>query len=108
MQTESTPMVTSTQIEPVLVEWADAHAGPGHWAELDDEDNGEHIVRTVGFLISEDNGGKKLHVTIAQSHTPDDFYDHVIYIPTGMVRRLVNLSPYTTANATPQTQDWTD
>lgn len=95
-------MTTTTQTETVLIEWADAHAGPGHWGDLD-EDTGEHIVRTAGFLISEELGGKKLHVTIAQSQTPDGFYDHVIYIPTGMVRRLVNLTACTTANATPQT-----
>lgn len=98
---ESTP--TTSEIEPVLVEWADAHAGPGHWAELDEEDTGEHIVRTTGFLISEDSGGKKLHVTIAQSQTPDGFYDHVIYIPSGMIRRLVYLKEGTIANAMPQT-----
>jgi hypothetical protein len=98
MQTESTP----TTIEIVLVEWADAHAGPGHWSDLD-EDTGEHIVRTSGFLITEEMGGKKLHVTIAQSQTPDGFYDHVIYIPTGMIRTVSILSGDTTANATPQT-----
>lgn len=98
MQTESTP----TTIEIVLVEWADAHAGPGHWSDLD-EDTGEHIVRTSGFLITEEMGGKKLHLTIAQSQTPDGFYDHVIYIPTGMVRTVSILSGGTTASATPQT-----
>lgn len=101
MQTESTPM-TTTQTEIVLVEWADAHAGPGHWSDLD-EDTGEHIVRTSGFLITEEMGGKKLHLTIAQSQTPDGFYDHVIYIPTGMIRTVSILSGDTTASATPQT-----
>lgn len=101
MLTESTP-TTTTQIEIILVEWADAHAGPGHWSDLD-EDTGEHIVRTAGFLITEEMGGKKLHLTVAQSQTPDGFYDHVIYIPSGMVRNLVRLTACTTANATPQT-----
>lgn len=97
---ESTPMTTDI----VLVEWADAHAGPGHWGDLD-EDTGEHIVRTAGFLVTEEMGGKKLHITIAQSHTPDGFYDHVIYIPSGMMRSIKTLQDGTTANATPQTQD---
>ena len=101
MPTESTP-TTTTPTEIILVEWADAHAGPGHWSDLD-EDTGEHIVRTTGFLITEEMGGKKLHLTIAQSQTPDGFYDHVIYIPSGMVRNLVHLTACTTANATPQT-----
>lgn len=86
---ESTPIATTT-IDIVLIEWADAHAGPGHWGDLD-EDTGEHIVRTCGFMIPESEGGKKLHYTIAQSQTPDGFYDHVIYIPVGMMRRIINL-----------------
>lgn len=101
--TESTPMKTTT-IDVILIEWADAHAGPGHWGDLD-EDTGEHIVSTTGFLIPEEMGGKKLHYTIAQSQTPDGFYDHVIYIPAGMMRKIIPLWAYTTANATPQTQD---
>jgi len=102
--TEST-LTTTTPTDIVLVEWADAHAGPGHWSDLD-EDTGEHIVRTAGFLVTEEMGGKKLHITIAQSHTPDGFFDHVIYIPSGMVRLITILNPGTTANATPQTQDF--
>lgn len=96
----------STQINPDTVEvvWADAHAGAGHWGDLEDADMGEHLVRTCGYLIDETNGGKKLHVTIAQSSTPDGFYDHVIYIPTGMIREMTILRAYTTASATPQTQ----
>lgn len=78
----------------VLVKWADAHAGPGHWSELDD-DTDEHIVVTVGIQISEDDGGKPGHLTIAQSKSPDDFVDHVIYIPTGMVRTIEFLQPFT-------------
>ena len=98
--TESTP----SQIETVEIEWADAHSGAGHWADLEDQDLGEHIVKTCGYLVDEDNGGKKLHITIAQSMTPDGFFDHVIYIPTGMLRKMTILRAYTTASATPQTQ----
>ena len=81
----------STDFHLVFVVWADAHAGAGHWAELD-EDSDEHLVKTCGFLISPEEGGKVNHVTIAQSHSPDGFYDHVIYIPTGMVRNLEYLT----------------
>lgn len=71
----------------VFVIWADAHAGAGHWAELDD-DNDEHLIKTCGFLIAPEDGGKVNHVTIAQSYSPDGFYDHVIYVPTAMVRNI--------------------
>jgi hypothetical protein len=88
--------------------WADAHAGEGRWGDLEDSDSGEHIIQTCGYLIPEDQGGKKLHTTIAQSFTPDGFYDHVIYIPTGMVRQIVKQisepEHRSTANATLQTQ----
>lgn len=81
----------STNFCFVYISWADAHAGAGHWSELDDDDD-EHIVKTCGFLISVSDGGKPNHLTIAQSYTPDGFYDHVIYIPVGMVRKTVLLS----------------
>lgn len=84
---------THTKIEHkcVYVVWADAHAGAGHWAELETEDMGEHLVTTVGLLVTEEQGGKPVHITVAQSKSPDGFYDHVIYIPTGMVRAYYEL-----------------
>lgn len=74
----------------VCVVWADAHAGEGAWAELDDNHD-EYLNTTVGMLISPDDGGKPGHVTVAQSKTPDDLFDHVIYIPVGMVRSMQTL-----------------
>jgi hypothetical protein len=82
--------------QPVLVKWADAHAGSGHWDELDTDDMDEHIVVTVGVLVTQDEGGKPKHLTVAQSKSPDGFYDHVIYIPQGMVRTVTFLQPFTT------------
>ncbi len=79
----------------VLIVWADAHAGEGHWDTLDPEDKEEHLVQTVGMLISENDGGKPNHSTIAQSKSPDGFYDHVIHIPRGMVRSVVFLQRFT-------------
>lgn len=79
----------------VSVLWADAHAGAGHWAELDTDDLGEHLVLSVGLLVTDDNGGKPHHVTLAQSKSPDGFYDHVLYIPNGMVRELKVLQEQT-------------
>ena len=79
----------------VLVLWADAHAGEGHWDTLDPDDKDEHIVHTCGILVSEIDGGKPNHMTIAQSKSPDDYFDHVIHIPQGMVRTVTFLQPFT-------------
>lgn len=84
-----------TDQQYVLVKWADAHQGPGHWCTLDEDDDDEHIVVTCGLLISEDDGGKPKHLTVAQSQSPDGFVDHVIYIPQGMVRSMQFLKPFT-------------
>lgn len=81
--------------ELVLVVWADAHAGAGHWAELDTEDLDEHLVHSVGMLVSEADGGKPKHITLAQSKSPDGFFDHVIYIPKEMMREMRFLKPWT-------------
>ena len=88
-------MSDRTNHETVVVAWADAHAGEGHWATLEEQETGEHIVMTCGFVIPEDQGGKAGHLTIAQSQSPDEFYDHVIYIPSGMVRTMTFLRPFT-------------
>jgi len=79
--------------EMVSVRWADAHAGEGHWSLLEDEDTGEHIVETVGLLVPPGEGGKKEHLTIAQSISPDGFVDHVIFIPVSMSRSVTFLTP---------------
>ena len=74
----------------VLVRWADAHSGIGHWHELEEtaEDDTEYLVQSVGWLIPTDKGGKQGHVTLAQSLTPDDMVDHILHIPKGMVRKM--------------------
>lgn len=78
--------------ELVLMLWADAHAGDGHWATLDEDETGEHIIETCGYLIREEDGGKASHFTIAQSVSPDGFVDHVIHIPQAMMRELFRLT----------------
>jgi len=75
----------------IVVKWADAHQGPGEWCVLDEEDKDEHIITTVGLMVSENDGGKPKHLTVAQSLSPDGFVDHVIYIPHGMVRHIATL-----------------
>lgn len=82
--------------QPILVVWADAHAGPEHWSSRNDiEDDGEYLVQSIGWLLTVGEGGKEQHVTMAQSWTPDDDVDHVIHIPVGMVRSMAVLHPAT-------------
>ncbi len=79
----------------VLIVWADAHAGEGHWDTLDPDDKDEHLVATVGMLVAEQDGGKPKHLTVAQSKSPDGFFDHVIHIPSAMMRSVTFLTPFT-------------
>jgi len=84
-----------SKYERVTILWADAHAGDGHWATLDEGDQEEHIVTTSGYLIPTLEGGKPNHYTIAQSISPDEFVDHVIHIPAAMMRSVTFLTPLT-------------
>ena len=44
----------------VLVIWHDAHAGSGSWEYLNDlEDDGDYVVKSVGYLIDAKKYGKK-------------------------------------------------
>lgn len=88
-------MVEKIEHEFVCVVWADAHEGEGSWSPLDPDDQSEHLVHTVGMLITDDQGGKARHVTIAQSKSPNDFYDHVIHIPVAMIRSICFLKAFT-------------
>ncbi len=89
-------MTTQNSYNVVLVSWIDAHAGSqGGWEGLDPDDQSEYINQTVGFLITDDNGGKANHVTIAQSLSPEELVDHVIHIPKVMVRSLTFYQQFT-------------
>lgn len=72
----------------VLVVWADAHSGAGSWAELDVDDKSEFLNESVGLLVTEEQGGKPNHVTLAQSVSQEGDYDHVLYIVNSMVRHI--------------------
>lgn len=78
----------------VLVEWADAHMSEAGWQELDSlEDDGERMVQTIGFLVPDsDPGGKPGHVSLWQTMCQGEGI-HGMWIPTGMVRRIIVLSP---------------
>lgn len=77
--------------EFVLVVWADAHSGAGSWSALDTDDKDEFLNETVGMLVTEEQGGKPNHVTVAQSVTQEGDYDHVLYILNSMVRGICRL-----------------
>ncbi len=79
-------------MNPVLVIWHDAHAGSGTWEHLRDlEDDGNYVVRSVGYLIDAKKHGKKKHVSIAQSLSEVDCVDSVLHIPVAMVQQVINL-----------------
>jgi hypothetical protein len=78
-------------VKPVLVIWHDAHAGSGTWEHLRDlEDDGNYVVRSVGFLIDKKHGKKK-HVSITQSLSEVECVDSVLHIPVAMVQQIINL-----------------
>jgi hypothetical protein len=87
--------MSDTPRDMVLVVWADAHAeDTSGWAFLGDiPDRGEYVVESVGWLLPVGHGGQTGHISVAQSLTQrDDAVDHIVHIPTGMVRGLFLLS----------------
>jgi hypothetical protein len=78
-------MTSSENLTYIYVTWRDAHSGTTTWTSPRDLDNDPFIVRSSGFLMPESDGGKKEHLTIFQSVTPDGDVDHVLHIPIGMV-----------------------
>jgi hypothetical protein len=80
--------------QTVVLFWRDAHAGEGQWHTLDAEDQEPHIIMSCGWLVPEIDGGKKDHVTLVQSVSPDGFADHTLYVPSGMVESVQFLQPF--------------
>lgn len=86
----------TTDLQMILVVWADAHADGDGWTQRGELGiDGEYHVRSVGWLLPIGEGGKDDHVTVAQSITPHDDVDHIIHIPQGMVRTVTFLQPFT-------------
>jgi hypothetical protein len=89
-------MTPKTELQPVILVWADAHADSEGWTARGEwEIDGELLVETCGWLLPVDEGGKEGHVTIIQSITPHDDIDHVIHVPVSMSRSLTFLRPFT-------------
>lgn len=82
----------SRKFEMWLVEWADAHTAPHEWVHIEDvAEDGEYIVRSIGWVLPPNKGGKEHHITLCQSWTPEDMVDHIVHIPVAMVRTVANL-----------------
>ena len=71
----------------VLVTWHDAHSGAESWIAIKELDLEPAEVESVGFLLTEAEGGKPNHITLFQSRIGDSI-DHVLHIPIGMVQKM--------------------
>lgn len=71
----------------VLVTWHDAHSGAESWIAIKELDLEPAEVESVGFLLTEAEGGKPNHITLFQSRIGDSI-DHVLHIPLGMVQKI--------------------
>jgi hypothetical protein len=80
--------MTKNELTYIYVTWTDAHAGGETWTNIRDLDQDPVLVRTAGFLLSHSDGGKEGHITIFQSITSNDDVDHVLHIPTAMVKEF--------------------
>ena len=77
------------KLQDVKVIWADAHSDSAGWTGVKDHvDEGEYLVHTMGWLLTDADGGKPGHVSVCQSYTPDEDVDHILHIPQAMVRHL--------------------
>jgi hypothetical protein len=73
----------------VQLTWADTHLSEPGWQDLSGyEDDGECLVRTVGFLIPiGDPGSKDKHVNVWQTLCGGEGI-HGTHVPVGMVRDI--------------------
>ena len=77
-----------------IIIWHDAHADmSGEWKSLDtpDPDTDPYEVVSVGIVLDRKAGGKRGHVSVAQSLTRDGYVDYITHIPKGMVVERIDL-----------------
>ena len=73
-------------MKAVLVLWHDAHADVTSWTPMDEVgDDGPYVVESVGWLLQPGQGGKRNHLSLAQSRGQDEKIDSVLHIPQRMV-----------------------
>jgi hypothetical protein len=76
-------------VTPVAVVWLDAHGDADGWTEISDLDPEPRRVTSVGLLLPTGEGGKRGHLTLAQTiDAGNGLVDSVLHIPRGMVRRV--------------------
>lgn len=74
----------------VAVVWRDAHDdGVSGWTTAFDISPDPYVVLSLGVLLPKET--KSGHVSIARSVSEDEFLDHVIHIPDGMVESITVL-----------------
>jgi hypothetical protein len=85
------------KVRPALVVWLDAHGDAMRWTHIADLTENPCVIRSVGHVLPRGRGGKKGHVTLAQSFDwprgSAGLVDNVLHIPVGMVREVVWLTP---------------
>jgi hypothetical protein len=74
-------------VTPVAVVWLDAHGDADGWTEISDLDPEPRRVTSVGMLLPTGEGGKRGHVTLAQSLDGQNV-DSVLNIPRRMCVRI--------------------
>lgn len=73
-------------MKAVLIRWHDAHADVTSWTHMSEvEDDGPYVVESVGWLLQPGQGGKRNHLSLAQSRGQDENIDSVLHIPQRMV-----------------------
>ena len=82
-------------LTPILVEWHDAHVGVEGWETLENvEDDGPCVVKSCGFLLPTEHGGKENHVSVVATWSADDMVHSVFHIPRLMVQRIQVLAGF--------------
>ena len=85
--------------EAALIIWHDAHSGTHTWEHIEDlSDEGPYEVRTIGFLLKTSKGGKKNHISVAQSFSTEGYVDSILHIPKKMVVSITPLERTANAN----------
>ena len=86
-------MITSVR-HPICVTWIDAHAEDGWIAREELEESGDCVVKSVGFYLPLQLGGKAGHVSLALTWSEDDMLHSVFHIPKDMVKSVDFLESY--------------
>ena len=81
------------KIKLVVVVWRDAHSVDDGWQWLDIPTESDPLtVTSVGWQLDGKHGGKRGHISIAQSVTDQRAICSILHIPKGMVDRITPLA----------------